>query len=305
MKKTFFLLLYLIGTSQINSQIDCNLPIDVTISNGLVSNYSSNYFSNKVIKIVGTFTVDQNVTMNNCTFIMDGSASIELTNDKSIIINSCKFGCGIWYGIYGSGYFYASNSYFENFTICFDMVASASYFTNNTFQSNGTGIAINSYAASGQNLSSPPPLENLFSHQNKYQQCDKGVVITNCPSSIFIEDDEFITCNFGINADNSIFSVFNSSFLYCLNGIGLKNKSVLNCIGNTLETTFGFCTVGVNMNNSTALIKNCKFNLTELGISSCCDSDIKAENCLFDNIDFNSSIYFILATSTKLRAEII
>ncbi|MBK7302960.1 MAG: hypothetical protein IPI90_06830 [Saprospiraceae bacterium] len=155
-------MLYLIGTSQINSQIDCNLPIDVTISNGLVSNYSSNYFSNKVIKIVGTFTVDQNVTMNNCTFIMDGSASIELTNDKSIIINSCKFGCGIWYGIYGSGYFYASNSYFENFTICFDMVASASYFTNNTFQSNGTGIAINSYAASGQNLSSPPPLENLF-----------------------------------------------------------------------------------------------------------------------------------------------
>ena len=72
MKKTFFLLLYLFGTSQINSQIDCNLPIDVTISNGLVSNYSSNYFSNKVIKIVGTFTVDQNVTMNNCTFIMDG-----------------------------------------------------------------------------------------------------------------------------------------------------------------------------------------------------------------------------------------
>ncbi|MBK7696140.1 MAG: hypothetical protein IPI30_17995 [Saprospiraceae bacterium] len=183
------------------------------------------------------------------------------------------------------------------------MVASASYFTNNTFQSNGTGIAINSYAASGQNLSSPPPLENLFSHQNKYQQCDKGVVITNCPSSIFIEDDEFITCNFGINADNSIFSVFNTSFLYCLNGIGLKNKSVLNCIGNTLETTFGFCTVGVNMNNSTALIKNCKFNLTELGISSCGDSDIKAENGLFDNIDFNSSIYFILATSTKLRAE--
>lgn len=81
------------------------------------------------------------------------------------------------------------------------------------------------------------------------------MVITNCPSSIFIEDDEFITCNFGINADNSIFSVFNTSFLYCLNGIGLKNKSVLNCIGNTLETTFGFCTVGVNMNNSTALIK--------------------------------------------------
>jgi hypothetical protein len=298
----FFLVLFCSLTS-LYSQIDCNLPIDATITNGNSSNFSSSYFSNKVIKIIGTFTVDQNVFMNNCTFIMDGSASIELSDNKSIIINSCKFGCGNWYGIYGSGYFNAVNSYFENFSICFDMVSSVSYFLNNTFQSNGLGIAISSYWASGQNLPSPPPLENLYSAQNKFKQCDKGIIITNCPSSIFFEGDEYITCNFGIKSDNSTFSVNNSNFQYCLNGIGINNKSILNCSGNLNQTTFETCEVGVNLNNSIAQVKNCKFNNTAIGINSCCDSDLKAENCNFEDLSFSSSIYFILAASTKSCAK--
>ncbi len=288
------------------SQIDCDPPYDVTISDASASDYSANFFSNKKILLQGTFTVDQNTNFDHCIFFMDNS-KIDVLPNVRLGIESCELGCGYWDGIYGgeNSYFWVENSYFEKFENCFYLNASNGYlFYNNSFISDGSGIAITGNSIIGQQNQSIPQLGVLLISENQFDACDIGIDLMNCRYGIFIGDNnKFEDCRFGIRSENSIVNVNKPTFISCEFGINLLSKSVLNCKADPNVTTFEECEKGVWVNNSNADISYCKFDGTPQGIGSCCGSDLKISNNQYNYEPFTPlTPSFVSSTGSNIIA---
>jgi parallel beta-helix repeat protein len=105
------------GCSTSNSNINiqapsnaycCNTAFSSAIQHILVDNIASSSlpqatYSNASLFINGTFTVDNNFTLNNCKVYFTANASIVLQNNMVLTMNNCTLqaGCGaMWDGIY-------------------------------------------------------------------------------------------------------------------------------------------------------------------------------------------------------------
>ncbi len=77
---------------------------DINLSNSTSSLLPINNYSNSTIYVDGIFTIDNNITFDNCIFKMKPNAKIELQNNAILTLNNCTLHAGcdavMWDGIY-------------------------------------------------------------------------------------------------------------------------------------------------------------------------------------------------------------
>ena len=82
-----------------------NAQTHILVDNINSSTLSQSTYSNTAIMVNGTFTIDNNFTLNNCQMYFTANARIQLSPNYTLTLNNCTLqaGCAVmWDGIYAN-----------------------------------------------------------------------------------------------------------------------------------------------------------------------------------------------------------
>ena len=201
---------------------NCSTPPDYTFQNGAVlSTIGLSDFTNKVVKLEGSFTIDINANFNCCTFITN-SGDIVINQNVSLGLNSCFFYCGSMGSIkaLGNNRLFVQNNYFSYFNNAFEIEnPELLSIYNNTFF-----IGVNGLKISNANSAT---MANCLIYSNYFYSNEYGIKAINCSSLVIgsysLNSNSFEECVQGIESINSYLFAYKNKFIGCDLGVSQTN----------------------------------------------------------------------------------
>ena len=304
-----------------------NAPTHILADNINSSTLAQSTYSNTAIMVNGTFTIDNNLTLNNCQMYFTANAKIDILNNYTLNLDGCTLqsGCGTyWDGIYADDITEQLN--ITNSTNISDMENGINITNNakiistgNTYRNNAKyAINLNGIALAAQ----APIIDNnnflcntAFIPYNTATKGNGGIAVFNC-NSMSMQTNTFDNIYNGIKilADaniNTIVATQSNTIQIIDNSFNNINDDVANTMPTTVNAMPGLVYTspaggGVYINydqaagfNAKTIIKNTDTNLTTNPAFNNCDKAIASVNNKLDAINLNiTNCYFgIMNTS--------